>query len=211
MCACCCAVQGEEGSFIHIQDSVRVKPACQLPSDVLQSAQSFERVSAAYPENAVSLVPRFCFVAALKSAEPQQQCFNDALHMEHFSMLAALSDPDKGSQYHGYVLYHDNVTRVCQATISPKCVAENNGDEELCMAMLVASSGITGQPSKGPGGQGGGYTWSPAAAAAVAVAGGRQRPGRVGTRRGAAGAAAAGCRQAAVQTSAVRGQSAGIV
>lgn len=187
-------MQGEEGSFINILDSIRVKPACQLPSDVLQSAQSFQRVSAAFPQNVVSLVPRFCFNAALKSAEPQQQCFNDALYMEHFSMLAALSDPDKGSQYHGYVMYHNNVTRVCQATISPKCVTDNNEDEELCMAMLIASSGIIGQPSKAAGGQGGGYIWSPGAAAAVAVAGGRQRPGWVGTRRGAAGAAAAaGC------------------
>jgi hypothetical protein len=172
-CAVLCrAVQGEEGSLIKIVDTIRVKPACQLASDVLASAQRFQRISPAFPENSVSLVPRFCFSAALKTAEPQQQCFTDALHMQHFSMLAALRDPDKGSQYHGYVMYHDNVTRVCQATISPKCVADTNGDEELCMAMLVTSAGIPGQPSKSAFGQGGGYSWTPGAAAAVAVAGG---------------------------------------
>lgn len=181
-------MQGEEGSNIHIKDSIRVKPACQLPSDVLESAQSFPRVSPVFPENAVSLVPRFCFVAALNSAEPQQGCYTDALRMEHFSMLAALSDPDKGSQYHGYVMYHENVTRVCQATISPKCVADNNGDEELCMAMLVASSRIMGQTGRGWGGPGGRFFLSPGGAAAVAVAGARQQP-QAGTGRRAAAAA----------------------
>lgn len=154
-----------------LMDSIRVKPACQLPTDVLRSAQSFQRISPAFPNNEVSLLPKFCFTAALSSPEPQQQCFTNALQMTHFSIMAVYNDPDKGSQFPGYSLYHDNVTRVCQSTITKKCLEDTNGDEELCMALLVAASGIAGQPSRQTGPGGGGYHWSPGAAAGVAIAG----------------------------------------
>lgn len=156
-----------------LQDAIRVKPACQQAADVLKSAQSFPRISPAYPENTVRLLPKFCIYAALNSPEPQQQCFTDALQLEHFSLMAVYNDPDKGSQYPGYVLYHDNVTRVCQNTVSQKCLQESNGDEELCMAMIVAASGIIGQPTRQGGGQYGGFYWSPGAAAGIAIAGAR--------------------------------------
>jgi hypothetical protein len=165
------AVQGETGSKMVLQDAIRVKPACQLPADVLKSAQSFQRISPVFPENSVSLLPKLCFYAALKSPEPQQQCFTNALQLEQFSLMAAYNDPDKGSQYPGYILYHDNVTRVCLNTVTQKCLQESNGDEELCMAMIVAASGIIGQPTKQEDGQNGGFYWSPGAVAGIAIAG----------------------------------------
>jgi hypothetical protein len=165
------AVQGETGSKMVLQDAIRVKPACQLAADVFKAAQSFQRISPAFPVNSVRLLPKFCFFAALNSPEPQQQCFTDALQLEHFSLLAAYNDPDKGTQYPGYVLYHDNVTRVCLNTVTQQCLQESNGDEELCMSMIVAASGIIGQPTKQGQGQHGGFSWSPGTAAAIAIAG----------------------------------------
>jgi len=152
-------------------DTIRVKPACQLPGDVLRSAQSFQRVSPMYPPNTVELVPRLCFTAALSGPEPQLNCFQDVLQFEHFSMLAAYNDPDKGSQYPGYVLYQENTTRVCQNTITRQCLDDSNGDEELCMAMLVAATGLTSQSSK-PSDKSGAVSWSPGIVAGVAISGG---------------------------------------
>jgi hypothetical protein len=158
--------------MVVLRNVNRVKPACQLPSDVFVSAQSFKRVSPAFPPNTVTMLPKYCFNAALTSPEVQQNCFTDALHFENFSLLASYNDPDKGSPYPGYILFQQNTTRVCQATITKQCLQESNGDEELCMAMLVASAGLAGAPSKGVSHSGGSSSWSPGAAAGVAIAGG---------------------------------------
>lgn len=163
-------VQGEAGSLMRASDVIRIKPACQLPADVLRSAQGFTRHSPAYPPNAVRLIPKVCFTAALTSPDPQQHCFTDALKFDSFSLLAAYNDPDKGSQYPGYVLFQANTTRVCQAVVSRECLEQSNGDEELCMAMLIAASGIGTAPNKASS-SGGSFGWSPGTAAAVAVAG----------------------------------------
>lgn len=164
-------LQGEAGSMMRASDVIRVKPACQLPTDVLKAAQSFQRYSPAYPPNSLRLVPKFCFTAAISTPDPQPHCFTDALQFDSFSLLTAYNDPDKGSQYPGYVLYQENTTRVCQATISRDCLEQSGGDDELCMAMLVAASGIIGQPSRQAAASSGSFRWSPGTAAAVAVAG----------------------------------------
>lgn len=165
--------------MIVMDDTIRVKPACPLATDVLRSAQSFQRVSRAFPPNVVQMVPQFCFNAALGGPEPTLQCFPDALYFEHFSLLAAYNDPDKGSQYPGYILYQENTTRVCVDTVTPECLKDSNGDEELCIAMLVASKGLAGQSGSrsgagggdGRGGSGSGIIWNPGAVAGIAVAG----------------------------------------
>lgn len=157
--------------MMHIKDVIRVKPACQQPADVLKATQSFPRYSPAFPPNSVHLVPKLCFNAAISTPDPQPFCFNDVLQFDHFSLLAVYNDPDKGSQYPGYIFYQQNTTRVCQSTISPECLRESNGDEELCMAMLVAASGITGRSAQSGASGSGSFSWSPGVIAAVAVAG----------------------------------------
>jgi hypothetical protein len=166
--------------MVILRNINRVKPACQLASDVYVSAQTFKRVSPAFPPNNVTMLPKYCFNAALTTPEPSQNCFVDALHFETFSLVASYYDPDKGSPYPGYILFQINTTRVCQATITKQCLQESNGDEELCMAMLVAAAGTTGVPTKNSGYKGGSGTWSPGAAAGIAVAG--ERTGGFGMR-----------------------------
>lgn len=150
-----------------LEDTVRVKPACQLPSDVLRSAQSFSRVSPAYPPNDVRMIPKLCMSAALDSSVPQPYCFLDVLQFNYFSLLAAYNDPDKGTQYPGYILYQENTTRVCQSTISAECMQKNNNDEELCMAVLLAATSLTGAQGETGHGRAG---LSPSVAAGIAVA-----------------------------------------
>jgi hypothetical protein len=164
-------LQGETNSYMVMNNTVRVKPACQPAQDVLLSAQSFARVSDAFPPNTISLLDSFCFTATVSGPEPQRQCYEDALHADHFSFLASYQDPDKGSQFPGYVLYMANVTRVCINTISQQCLQDTNGDEELCMAMLVAS-GPSSQLGKPKEAKSGGTVWTHGAVAGVAVAGG---------------------------------------
>lgn len=66
-------------------------------------------------------------------------------------------------QYPGYVLFQENTSRVCQATITQQCLDQNNGDEDLCLVMLIAAT-LNNQGS-------GGVIWTPGAIAGVAIAG----------------------------------------
>uniref|UniRef100_A0A383WP55 Protein kinase domain-containing protein n=1 Tax=Tetradesmus obliquus TaxID=3088 RepID=A0A383WP55_TETOB len=153
---------GNTGSQITLQDVVRVKLACQLPVDVLKSARTYTRVSSAFPNNTVVLLPRFCFTAALAYGLPEQHCYQDALHFKYFSMISSSNDPDSGSQFPGYVLFQENTTRACEYTITKECLAAHDGDEELCLAMLVTQA-LQGNQQ--------GFTWTPGAIAGVSVAG----------------------------------------
>ncbi|WIA13591.1 hypothetical protein OEZ85_007157 [Tetradesmus obliquus] len=153
---------GNTGSQITLQDVVRVKLACQLPVDVLKSARTYTRVSPAFPNNTAVLLPRFCFTAALAYGLPDQHCYQDALHFKYFSMISSSNDPDTGSQFPGYVLFQENTTRVCEYTITKECLAAHDGDEELCLAMLVTQA-LQGNQQ--------GFTWTPGAIAGVSVAG----------------------------------------
>jgi hypothetical protein len=160
-----CLRRGNTGSQITLQDVVRVKLACQLPADVLKSARAYARVSDAFPNNSATLLPQFCFTAALTAGPPLPHCFDDALHFKAFSLVAASNDPDSGGQFPGYVLFQQNTTRICEYTITKQCLAQHDGDEELCLAMLVTqamSSLDTNKP---------GFSWSPGAIAGVAIAG----------------------------------------
>jgi hypothetical protein len=157
-----CFCRGNTGSQITLQDVVRVKLACQLPEDVFKSVQTYTRVSDAFPNNSASLIPRFCFTASLVYGQPVPHCFADALHFKAFSLLSASNDPDSGSQFPGYILYQQNTTRVCEYTITQECLAQQDGDEELCLAMLVTQA-LSGNKQ--------GFSWSPGAIAGVAIAG----------------------------------------
>eukprot|EP00882_Tetradesmus_deserticola_P013577 GHRQ01014414.1.p1 GENE.GHRQ01014414.1~~GHRQ01014414.1.p1 ORF type:complete len:380 (+),score=89.24 GHRQ01014414.1:383-1522(+) len=153
---------GNAGSQIVLRNVVRIKLACQIPKDVLKSARTYARVSPAFPENQVMLMPEFCFTAALQYNQVMQHCYRDALHFQDFSLISATNDPDSGSQFPGYVLYQQNTTRVCEATITPQCLAEHDGDEGLCLAILVTEALSGGR---------GGFVWSPGAIAGVTIAG----------------------------------------
>lgn len=139
-----------------------MKLACQLPANVLKSALTYSRVSPAFPNNSVALLPKFCFTAALVYGQPEQHCYELALHFRTFSMIAASNDPDTGSQFPGYVLYQVNTTRVCEYTITQDCLSAHSGDEELCLAMLVTQA-LSGDKQ--------GFSWSPGAIAGVSIAG----------------------------------------
>jgi hypothetical protein len=157
-----CFCRGNSGSQITLQDVVRVKLACQLPNDVLRSARTYVRVSDAFPNNSASLIPNFCFTAALTYGQRVQHCFKDALHFKTFSLLSASNDPDSGSQFPGYILYQHNTTRACEYTITQECLKQHDGDEELCLAMLVTQA-LSGNKQ--------GFSWAPGAIAGVAIAG----------------------------------------
>lgn len=89
---------GDQGSQLILQDVIRVKPACQLPTSTLQSAASFQRVSPAYPPNNLTLWPNFCFDAAVNGSSVTHNCYQNALHFNAFSNIAASDDPNLGRQ-----------------------------------------------------------------------------------------------------------------
>jgi hypothetical protein len=117
----------------------------------------------------VSLVPRLCLTAALSGPVATQNCFDNSLRFTTFSTVMAANDPDRGSQYPGYVLFQQNTTRVCQNFITPQCLADHSDDEEVCMAMLVAAVSDLGGPLSRRGGSGVPRGLTPAGAAGVAV------------------------------------------
>eukprot|EP00775_Hariotina_reticulata_P006955 gene6955-7171_t len=115
---------GEAGSYVHLVDTVRIKLACQLPTDALASASSYKTLPG-FPNNSVILWDEYCVDAAITQAKPTQHCFQNVLHFANFTLLATNNDPDRGNQFPGYIIYQRNTTRACQSTITLQCLQDH--------------------------------------------------------------------------------------
>jgi hypothetical protein len=111
---------------------------CNTLEGAFNTASNFKAIPP-FPPNNVTQVQDTC----VKQSDGSSRCYDDSIHFNNFTMQVQNSDPEVGRSFPGYVLYMENVTRVCNHYITEQCLAAYGQVSGCCAAVLC----YTGQRS----------------------------------------------------------------
>eukprot|EP00775_Hariotina_reticulata_P005704 gene5704-5944_t len=141
---CSASNMGEENSTIILRDVMRIKMVCNTLEGAFRSASTFKAIPP-FPPNNITKVQDTC----VTPANGVLRCYDNSLHFNNFIMLVRNTDPEAGRPFPGYVLYMENVTRVCNYYITEQCLAAYGQDS--CIAEMLDQLLNTTRNSLSPG------------------------------------------------------------